>query len=695
MNFPFIKKKKPVAESIVKDKDLKRFMVKAVGLITKQGAYREDFSFPEYDLEEIKIASASDSYIKQALMKYTYLIYKAGYSIKSENEAASEYIKKRFRIMSFATGKAMDLTMQEIADDLAKYSNAFLIKSRVDTVMPGVKAKGVLNGKPVGGYFRVDPASIRVKPDENGKVLKYRQIVDGKEKLFNPSEVVHFYLDREAGHHFGTPRISAALEDVKLLRKIEGNVISLIYRFAIPIYQWIVGIPEQGFQATDKEIDEARREIEKVSLDGMFVTNERTQIKAIGAEGHALDATSYLQYFEKRVFTALGVSESQMGRGGSKQDADSMEAQAHDTVKYIQRTLSIFIENYIINELLLEGGFDPIFNEQDIVRYEFHETSLDTKVKIENHEMLKFQSNVATLEETRRSLGKKEQVMEDRLYFKMVDQGNAVRQIKEQTKSAIEIQKNAMASQPAESPSSGAKGNGKLVGATKNKDVETRNRPQNQHGTTSAKIKESKDYSMKMRKGTKLDASTHKKTYESLYKRYKQLGNDIGRTPQEMDVVIPVAKDALLTEIRNIFSISAQAGMADAKKELKTDLEPFSSEKLSMTFLEEYAEGKLKNLLKDLKGHIDNGRAVEDSFNALEYRLRFLVEYVEPKAYWYAFVKSCGDLGVEKLYVDFNGSHDKKDHPSSINPKSFDWEEIPPYHAFCSCSVSTKAGEKK
>ena len=89
------------------------------------------------DLSEIKRASESDSYIKIALMKYSYMLFKAGYKLKSENEEAKKYIQQRFYIMSFATDKPIDILFQEIGDDLIRYSNAFLVKTRVDTVMPG------------------------------------------------------------------------------------------------------------------------------------------------------------------------------------------------------------------------------------------------------------------------------------------------------------------------------------------------------------------------------------------------------------------------------------------------------------------------------------------------------------------------------------------------------------------------------
>ena len=246
----------------------KNFMVKVVGFIASQGAFRGEFSEPEFDLSEVKKAADKDSYIKIALMRYSDLMYKASYDLKSSNDDAVEYLKMRFRIMSFATGKPMDILFQEIADDLIRYSNSFLVKSRVDKLMPGISARGVFNDKPVGGYFRVDATSIKIKRDKNGKVLKYEQSSDAGDSVeFAPTEVIHFYMDKDSSNAFGTPRIIAAMEDVKLLRKIEGNIVSLIYRFAIPIYQWIIGVPQQGFQATDQEIKDAQREIENMPMD--------------------------------------------------------------------------------------------------------------------------------------------------------------------------------------------------------------------------------------------------------------------------------------------------------------------------------------------------------------------------------------------------------------------------------------------
>ena len=489
--------------SLVNKKSIQNFIVKAIGYVTAQTQRRELFTRPEFNLAEIRDASEADSYVKISLSKYSYLIYKAGWKFKSENQAAIDYLDQRFKIMSYCTGVPMDILMQGIADDLVRYSNAFLLKSRVDRI-PGVKAQPITeDGQIVGGYTRVDPCSIRIKRDKHGNILKYEQGRGGNKKQFKPDDVIHFYLDKDANNAFGTPRILAALEDVKLLRKIEGNVTALIYRFAMPIYHWKIGYPEPGFQGTDGEIAKAKQEIEMGSLDGVFITNEKTEIKAIGSEGNAINMQPYLNYFEQRVFSALGVSAAQMGRGGAKQDADSMEQQVHDTVKFIQRMISEFVEKKMLMELLLEGGFNP-FEKNSYVDYVFEEISLETKIKKENHEINKYQSNVTTFTEARRRMGMKDESDDDeQLFNRKITDESALRSIdrtaEHQKELAIINGKFAAAKSASNGSSSGKKTSGTSVSTKKtrstkdngpNGTVKSIDRPSNQHGTFSVKVKE-------------------------------------------------------------------------------------------------------------------------------------------------------------------------------------------------------------
>ena len=686
-----IEKKEPLT---LKNKKEKNFLVKAIGIITNYSTSRGEFQESEYDLEEIGRAAEADSYISIALQKYNQLIYKAGYVLKSDNDKAVDYIKTRFKIMSLMTNKPMDILFQEVAEDLVKYSNAFLLKSRVEKIGFGVKANIVDELLPIGGYFRASPEKMKIKRNKNGVITGYELHNDkGEKKKFVPEDVIHFYMDKKADNGFGTPRITTALEDVKLLRRIEGNIISLIYRFAIPLYQWKLGLAQEGFQATKSEIDEAKHEVENMALDGIIFTNEKTEIKSIGVDGTALDCNGYLNYFEKRVLTALNLSEAQIGRSSNASTADSMEAQTHDTVKHIQRTLSIFIENFILGELLIEGGFNPILNEKDWVYYCFNEISLDTKVKLENHEMAKFQNNIHTWEESRTHMGmRNDKVDEERLYANMITKKIAMEQADKQNECAIKLAnvnaENTLKQTKLNSTTGGKAGNNGTVQDKKTKDVENKNMPENQYGKTSVKIKESYENNNKK--------ADNQKKYKEIYKIYNSLSNDIIEGKSDIDLLFQESKDNIVKAIhKNMDEISKKA-MIDVNNEIKP--KNIKLAEIDLSYFDKENASTIKEVFKDIKQKLNSLNNISENdvkiiFSTYEYRIRYLLEYIIPKIYWYSYIKQGAFLGKKNAYIIFDSEKDSENHPSKIDTNDFKVEDIPAYHSFCKCKVSFKRKE--
>lgn len=630
--------------SLFNPKAISNFAVKSVGFLTSQVYRREIFSRPEYNLEEIRDASESDSYIKISFSKYSYLIFKAGWTFKSDNQEAIDYLNKRFKLMSYCTGKPMDILLQEIADDFTRYSNVILLKSRVDSI-PGVKATPFDSDQVVGGYCRVDPASVKIKRDKYGNVIKYEQGHGANKKQFFPRDVIHMYYDKDANNAFGTPRIIAALDDVKLLRKIEGNIVALIHRFSMPLYQWKIGIPEVGFQGTDAEINRAKREVESSSLDGLIITNEKTEIKAIGAEGHALNAEPYLRYFEDRVFSALGVSASQMGRGGAKQDADSMEAQIHDTVKFIQRTISTWIKETVITELLLEGGFNPFDGSAD-VEFAFEEISLETKLKKENHEMLKYQSNVTTFEEARRKMGMKDTVEdEDRLYQRMIADKSSLDQIDRNGEWQERLAKINAAKTAANNNSSSSSSNSSSkssVSTSKskarntsgqkqpNKAATNNNRPQNQHGTSSVKVKELSDLVLDF----VLDLQEDSISNETVINLYENTIYDYF--------------------IRELNRISLRA-INEATIEINSVDESYHllpNKKIDISSQNKELQKNIRTILEDMNDSSSNNKDdISSLSNYCTYRLKLLLEQHTKTTYDFSYIKAGSLLGMKEVYI--------------------------------------------
>nr|DAY07473.1 MAG TPA: Portal protein [Caudoviricetes sp.] len=666
--------------------DIKKFTIKATG----RSAQSNDLTAAEYSLTEIQNAIKSDSYIKRFVTDYSQLIFKAGYNIVGENDAAAEYIRKRLRLMSFMTNESFDNLMIEIGNDLVAYSNAFLVKSRTDfngINLSDLTINPVYDNKAVGGYFRIDPSTIEIQRDTNGAIKTYQQTLGNDTVKFKPTDVIHFYIDKEPSNAFGTPRIASALEDVKMLRRIEGNVERLIYRCLFPITQMKVGIPQQGMMATDQEIKEAQQVVEQLVDDGLIITNEKVEFKNLGANNVALNAEPYLNYFEKRVFSALYLSTSMMGRGGVKQDADSMEEQVHDAVKYFQKSISNFIQNNLFNELLLEGGFNPILNEGDIVYFVFNEINLETKVKVENHYLNQYQGNAITFEELRQELGRRaDNISLDDVYANAVTQKNKM--------DLVWAGKGMLTPDGTASPE-----NGDPKAADKssdeNKQISNTDQPENQHGKSSVNIKEFKESADDRNKITKKNIDIYKKNFSIIYNKFQAMRNDVCDDVKNQDAfTIPLTRESIMKMLEKYMEKELAAGYKKAIRDCGNKNPDFTFDIQTVNIVKE-TKNTIDEIFKEISKRIKKCETREEKesvFNSLEYRLRFLTEYTVSKAYWYAYVKTCNALGKEKVYVDFGNSEDKKSHKNVIDTKHFSLDDIPPFHAYCSCKIKTEKG---
>ena len=666
--------------------DIKKFTIKATG----RSAQSNDLTAAEYSLTEIQNAIKSDSYIKRFVTDYSQLIFKAGYNIVGENDAAAEYIRKRLRLMSFMTNESFDILMIEIGNDLVAYSNAFLVKSRTDfngINLSDLTINPVYDNKAVGGYFRVDPSTIEIQRDTNGAIKTYQQTLGNDTVKFKPTDVIHFYIDKEPSNAFGTPRIASALEDVKMLRRIEGNVERLIYRCLFPITQMKVGIPQQGMMATDQEIKEAQQVVEQLVDDGLIITNEKVEFKNLGANNVALNAEPYLNYFEKRVFSALYLSTSMMGRGGVKQDADSMEEQVHDAVKYFQKSISNFIQNNLFNELLLEGGFNPILNEGDIVYFVFNEINLETKVKVENHYLNQYQGNAITFEELRQELGRRaDNISLDDVYANAVTQKNKM--------NLVWAGKGMLTPDGTASPENGdPKAADKS--SNENKQISNTDQPENQHGKSSVNIKEFKESADDRNKITKKNIDIYKKNFSVIYNKFQAMRNDVCDDVKNQDAfTIPLTRESIMKMLEKYMEKELAAGYKKAIRDCGNKSPDFTFDIQTINIVKE-TKNTIDEIFKEISKRIKKCETREEKesvFNSLEYRLRFLTEYTVSKAYWYAYVKTCNALGKEKVYVDFGNSEDKKSHKNVIDTKHFSLDDIPPFHAYCSCKIKTEKG---
>ena len=232
-----------------------------------------------------------------------------------------------------------------------------------------------------------------------------------RDPVWNADKVIHIYIDKKTGRAFGTPFLEAALDDIVALRQIEEDIQNLVHRELFPLYKYTIGTAEQP--AEPNEISAAGEELENLRAEGGLILPFRHDIEVIGANKSALDASGYLDHFKERVAIGLGVAPHHLGmsmNGGNRSMTDRLDTALYDKVKQYQKLFSEMIRVHLFNELLLEGGFDPITNPveeglSDRCYFKFNEIDVDTQVKKETHVIQKFVNNIIGLTEARMELG--------------------------------------------------------------------------------------------------------------------------------------------------------------------------------------------------------------------------------------------------------------------------------------------------
>jgi hypothetical protein len=374
---------------------------------------RGQFSTAEYDLSEMGRIEDTDSYVRQAFEKKEALMFKEGWDIVGKNPRTIKYLRARLAQISRASGNPTDKLWREIGSSLIRKSNAFIIKVR-KTEASGGRVRVDANEKtlqPVAAYF-IAPAETMEYQLSNNRITRWRQrMPDGSIQEYRPQDVIHFYFSRKDGFIFGTPSLVPVVDDIRALRKIEENIELLVYQHLFPLFQYKVGTKEApaGFTETgEREIDMVRREIQYMPTEGGIVTPERHEIVAIGAEGRALRAESYLEHFKQRVFAGLGVSSVDMGDGqtANRSTADNMSRNLVDSVKNYQQITEIFINEFVLSELLLESTFgEDVLDEENRCYLKFKEIDIATLIKKEAHYADQFKKNIVTWAEARSRAG--------------------------------------------------------------------------------------------------------------------------------------------------------------------------------------------------------------------------------------------------------------------------------------------------
>ncbi len=370
---------------------------------------------PVYDLSECIRLQDIESYYAVSVDRHVELIMKDGYLLDSGNPDAKAYVERRLMEMSYISGQPFGDTLRELVRNTVITANGYLVKKRDATRSSGRKIR-LYNREldPISALYVPDPSSITCKQNRSGRPYIWIQTVEEDEKRWGYTEVIHIPIRKKSGFLFGTPYVIPVLEDIRALRKLEQLEEHVAHKHAFPLMHWKVGSEDQPadmFAGPSgeliPEVQMAENYARMLAQEGFVCTSERNEIIILGAEGEALDLQPFIDHMELRVLGGLRLSELDIGRGDSSNKSTSqvLSRILLDACKEIQDAVSQYVNQYLIDELLLEGGFDP-FKVEHRVRLAWPAIDKEEQRAYENHVLNQYVTGGITQDELRTALGR-------------------------------------------------------------------------------------------------------------------------------------------------------------------------------------------------------------------------------------------------------------------------------------------------
>lgn len=365
----------------------------------------EEYTDMEYDLSESSRILDTEAFVSETFRKKRQLILKNGYIFDGKDKKNLEYIQSRLEEFEFVTQQTFRDFLSEVVENMVNYNNCFILKYRKEEVSSG-EVRSIPSGKefkPIAGlYVLASPTIDTANDSKSGRILKYRhRITENYSRQFRPADIYHIYENRRTGMTIGTPPLEAVRDDILTLRSIEQYTEDMIRKNASPFIHVKVGTDNQPARLLgdgSSEVDIYSSIIDNMEYTGGVATPHRVDIDYKGSESRALRLESYLAYFKARVLAGLSVSEADLG---GEQAGDGVYESLREDVRAYQDTISHFITNYVLTELLLESPrYSNKFSipKEERILLKFLEADEDRRIKLESHALNLFVSGLISKE---------------------------------------------------------------------------------------------------------------------------------------------------------------------------------------------------------------------------------------------------------------------------------------------------------
>lgn len=371
---------------------------------------------PEYDMLECFTIYDTEAYVKRATGRRLDLMFRYGYEIGTDLDQDIEqgktnvdYIYQRLNTLEYVTNEPTDAFFKKILFNMLLGSNCFLRKIRDENLSSGKKSD---KGKKPVAHYQLIPSHSILPYFEKGIIKHWRRFYDtgAPWEDFSLDEIIHLKWDVKPGHVYGTPRIVGVRDDIFALRRFEENIELLFVNHLFPFFHVKIGNKEAPCwygPNGESEIDTIRYQTETMPKEGIFVTDERTTVDVVGAEGRSLEFKDFLAHLKSRVFTGLGVSGIDMGEGadGTRATADNISQNLKDTVKADMESFGDLVRLNFFKEWFQEATYSvSVQKAVATTKLMFHEIDLDNQIKEQNHTLNLYNAHLLTEPEARKKL---------------------------------------------------------------------------------------------------------------------------------------------------------------------------------------------------------------------------------------------------------------------------------------------------
>ncbi|MGL5716026.1 hypothetical protein [Cetobacterium sp.] len=358
-------------------------------------------------VEDIKKELLEQPLLARVIKNISNSVIKDGISFKGETVrdlAKEKRVQDRFyKILKDSDYLDTDF-IEECILNLVKYSNVFIIPKRDKNE----KLINVLVTQNIG--WKVDEAI--------GTCYAIKYLFFNK-KYKNQWDIWHYTFNKESDEIFGLPIWGSVIPYLRKYNFLISSSIDSYSDQSIEKTIYEVGITNNGTvrPVTPKAYNSIRNNLtDDPTAD--LITDVPINVKTISKTFTSPD--KILDVLELQIIAGLYTSESQLGQNGAgRQDAEAQKDNTDAIVNDFQTALAKHLNKTFIKEICKDLFGDN--DEANDIRLVFN-SGFDKQERKEKHEVFKFQSGVADLNEVRKVMGYEGEIQASKTFFKLYQQ---------------------------------------------------------------------------------------------------------------------------------------------------------------------------------------------------------------------------------------------------------------------------------